>query len=122
MSTSRVLVFSITTGADVPTLPPTVTTTELHRKCVRAEPLWLIYVPDVPGIAPSQIPGSLTTTDEALLAALATETPMVLYGDDKRSRRARTLASRLSARGRDAWWYVGGLEAWIAAGHPLEEV
>lgn len=100
--------------------PPRVTTAELHRLLVRAEHLWLIYVPDVSGITPRQIPGSLTTSDEGLLAALAAETPMVLYGDDHHSRRARTLASRLSARGRDAQWYVGGLEAWIAAGHPVE--
>jgi len=104
----------------MPRFPPTVTTAELHRLLVRSAHLWLIYVPDVLEVATSQIPGSLTTCDEHLLSALATQTPMVLYGDSKHSTRAVTLAGRLASQGRDARWYVGGLEAWIAAGHPVE--
>lgn len=100
--------------------PPAITTAELHRLVARAEPLWLIYAPDDPGSERGHIPGSLATTDEDLLAALAAETPMVLYGDHADSTRARGIAARFAAQGSDTRWYPGGLHAWAEAGHPIE--
>ena len=100
--------------------PPTITTAELHRLVVRAEPLWLIYVPDDSSPAPGHIPGSLATRDEGLVAALAGDTPMVLYGDDAHAERARALAARSAREGKQARWYAGGLKAWAVAGHPIE--
>lgn len=104
----------------MPNLPPTITTAELHRLLVQADQLWLIYVPDTSAVTSGHIPGSLATSDEALLTALAVETPMVLYGDDAHSTAVRALAARLASRGSNVRWYVGGLEAWIAADHPVE--
>lgn len=100
--------------------PPTITTDELHRLVTRAEPLWLIYVPDDSGPGLAHIPGSLSTTDQKLLAALAAETPMVLYGDNIHATHARTIAASFASQGRDTRWYPGGLRAWAQAGHPIE--
>ena len=100
--------------------PPTITTAELHRLVARAEPLWLIYAPDDPGSEHQHIPGSLATTDDDLLAALAAETPMVLYGDNSDSTRAQRIAASFASQGRNTRWYPGGLRAWAEAGHPIE--
>jgi len=100
--------------------PPTITTADLHRLVARAEPLWLIYVPQDPGSQHGHIPGSLATTDEDLLAALAAETPVVVYGDSTDATRAQRIAARFAAQGRDTRWYAGGVRAWIEAGHPIE--
>ena len=102
--------------------PPTITTAELHRRVVRAEPLWRIYVRDGSESAPGRIPGSLASEDEGLIAALGRDTPMVLYGDDVHAGRARMLAARFASEGKNARWYAGGLQAWAAAGHPIEHV
>ena len=45
---------------------------------------------------------------------------MVLYGNNIHAEQARTLAVRFSAEGKEARWYAGGLQAWAAAGHPIE--
>jgi hypothetical protein len=100
--------------------PPTITTAQLGRLVNSAEPLWLIYLPDDPGSFPGHIAGSLAANDEDLLAALAGATPMVFYGEHSHAVRARTLAARLTTQGRDARWYAGGLQAWSAAGLPIE--
>jgi len=100
--------------------PPTMTTAQLRRLVNTAEPLWLIYLPDDHGSSPGHIAGSLTTNDEDLLAALAGATPMVFYGEHNHAVRARTLATRFASEGRDARWYAGGLQAWTAAGLPVE--
>jgi len=97
-----------------------MTTAELRRLINSAEPLWLIYLPDDPASFPGHIAGSLATNDEDLLSALANATPTVFYGEHKHAVRARTLATRFASEGRDARWYAGGLQAWTAAGLPVE--
>lgn len=99
---------------------PTITTTELRRLLASGDPLWLIYLPTEATFSTGHIPGSLTTDDEELLAALPNETPIVFYGEGRHDRRAEALALRFDAAGRDARWYSGGLREWAAAGLPIE--
>jgi rhodanese-related sulfurtransferase len=101
-------------------MPPTIATTELSDLLGRDEQLWLVRVPEGSDPVIGQIPGSLVSGDEELLAALAADTPMVLYGANRSSERARALAALFAAKGRDVHWYAGGVEAWAAAGHPID--
>lgn len=102
---------------------PATVSTELLRRLVAGDAaLWLVYAPDQSAFAEGHIPGSLTGTDEQLLAALPAGAPLVVYGEDDRAGRARDLAAQLSHVGRDVRWYAGGLRAWSAAGLPVERL
>ena len=118
---SEAVLESVTTGTDMShDRAPTITTTELRRLLASGDPLWLIYLPTEATFSAGHIPGSLTTDDEELLAALPNETPIVFYGEGPHDRRAEALALRFDAAGRDARWYSGGLREWAAAGLPIE--
>lgn len=100
--------------------PDTVSTRELHHLLTSAAPLWLVFAPDGVAFAAGHIPGSLTASDAQLLTTLPTGTPVIVYGEHRAVTRARDLAAELAATGRDARWYVGGLQAWATAGLPVE--
>lgn len=100
--------------------PDTVSTVELHHLLAGAAPLWLVFAPDRAAFSAGHIPGSLSATDAQLLMTLPTGTPLVIYGEHQAVTRARALAAELAATGRDARWYAGGLQAWAAAGLPVE--
>lgn len=70
-----------------------VSTVELHRLLVSGGPLWLVFVPDRAAFSDGHIPGSLTATNEQLLAALPSGAPVVLYGEHQDVEHARTLAA-----------------------------
>jgi rhodanese-related sulfurtransferase len=100
--------------------PDTVSTLELHHLLTSAAPLWLVFAPDRVAFAAGHIPGSLTASDAQLLTTLPTGTPVIVYGEHRAVTRARVLAAELAATGRNARWYAGGLQAWGAAGLPVE--
>lgn len=97
-----------------------MSTPQLRRLLAGSGPLWLVFAPDRAAFSDGHIPGSLTATDAQLLAALPGGTPVILYGEHRGAERARALAARLATAGRDVRWYAGGLEAWSAAGLPVE--
>lgn len=112
---------SLTTDSDMQKRPPIITTAQLRRLVASGEPLWLVYVSDDPAPPPVRIAGSLTTTDENLIAGLIRNTPVVFYGENTYAVRARMLTTRFTSQGEDARWYADGLEAWTAAGLPTDD-
>jgi rhodanese-related sulfurtransferase len=100
--------------------PPTIATADLSELLARADHVWLVRVPEESDPVIGQIPGSLVTSDEELLEALAADAPMVLYGRNRHAKRASALVARLTAANRDVRWYQGGVEAWAAADHPID--
>lgn len=100
--------------------PAVVSTSQLHRLLTGSSPPWLVFAADRAAFSEGHIPGSLTAADALLLAALPTGAPVVVYGEHQAAERARALVTRLTATGRDARWYPGGLQSWAAAGLPVE--
>lgn len=100
--------------------PPTISTEGLHRLLSGGAPLWLVFAADRAAFHDGHIPGSLSATDAQLLQALPAHSPVVVYGEDHAATRAKALAADLTAAGRDARWYAGGLRGWASAGLPLE--
>ena len=100
--------------------PPIVTTRQLRQLLGGPRRPWLVFAPDRETFSHGHIPGSLTATDDQLLAARPRGALVVVYGEDRQARRAEGLTTRLMATGRDARWYSGGVQAWTAAGLTTE--
>jgi rhodanese-related sulfurtransferase len=117
----RPLLPTVTTGADVGReKPPIVTTQQLRRLLGGPRPPWLVFAADRETFSHGHIPGSLTATDDQLLAALPLGAAVVVYGENRQAQRAEELTTRLITTGREARWYPGGLQAWTAAGLTTE--
>jgi rhodanese-related sulfurtransferase len=81
---------------------------------------WLVHATDAQPFASGHIPGSLARPELTLLHRLATDVPIVVYGEDERARAAPELATELLRLDVQVTWFAGGLAAWTAAGLPLE--
>jgi rhodanese-related sulfurtransferase len=70
-----------------------------------------------------QIPGALTVTEQELDEdpdLIPDDELVVIYDGEQDGHLARQMWRRLHRHGRSAVWLRGGIEAWVAAGYPVE--
>jgi 3-mercaptopyruvate sulfurtransferase SseA len=82
--------------------------------------VWLVHAASAVPFGDGHIPGALAARDPAVLAALADDALVVVYGGHDGDAAASGLARSLRASGVEAAWFRGGLAAWSRAGHPVE--